>query len=131
MKISNESANAGLNAQTVLYNTGYLRFYNGVQPATADSALAGHTLLAELRFAASAFGAAVAGVAVANPLVQDSSADATGTATWARAYKSDGAASVADFTVGTSGADINLVTTQITATQPVQITSFQLTQPKG
>ena len=131
MRISNESANAGLNAQTALYNNGYLRFYNGVMPGTADSALSGHTLLAELRFNASAFAAAVNGVALANPLTQDSSADATGVATWARATKSDGAAPLADFTVATSGADINLVTTQITQTQPVQITSFQLTQPKG
>jgi len=32
-----------------------------------------------------------------------------------------------DGTVGTSGADLNLVTVSIVATQPVQITSFTIT----
>ena len=130
-KITNAVATAQLDALTVSLNTGFLRFYSGTQPATADTALSGNTLLAELTFAATAFPSATNGVAVANAITQDSSANATGTATFARALASNGTTVVADFTVSTSGADINLVTTSITATQVVQITSFQLTQPKG
>src|SRR5688500_13202845 len=105
-KITNAVATAQLDALTVSLNTGYLRVYSGTQPATADTALGGNTLLAELRFTATAFPSATNGVAVANAITQDSSAAATGTATFARALASNGTTVVADFTVSTSGADI-------------------------
>jgi len=112
-------------------NNGYLRIYSGTKPANADAALSGNTLLAELRFAATAFAAAVNGTATANAITQDGAADASGTATFARLFQSDGTTAVADITVGTSGAELNLSTTSIVQNIVVQVTSLTLTQPDG
>jgi hypothetical protein len=89
-RMANVAANAAADAVCALLNNGYLRLYDGTQPATGDTAVSGQVLLAELRFNATAFGAASGGVATANAIASDSAADASGTATWARALKSDG-----------------------------------------
>lgn len=132
-KISNTAANAAVDAIAALLNTGYFRIYSGTQPASADTALSGNTLLAELRFGATAFGAGVAGVATANAITQDSSADATGTASFFRAFKSDGTTVVCDGSVGASGsgADAIIDSTAVQANTIVQVTSMTLTQGKG
>lgn len=106
---------------------GTIEIRTGTQPTNADDADTG-TLLATLTFSDPAFGAASNGVATASAITQDSSADATGTAGYFVVKDSDG---TKQFTgsVGTSGADMNLVTTSITAGQPVQITSFTFTIP--
>lgn len=106
-------------------NSGVLRIYSGTQPATGGTAT---TVLAELTMNATSFLAASGGVLTANAITQDSSANATGTASWFRLLKSDGTTIVLDGTVGTSGADLNLVTVSIVATQPVQVSSFVLTE---
>ena len=54
---------------------------------------------------------------------EDTSADAGGTAAEARIKNSDGTVIVSGLTVGTSGANLNLVTTTIVAGQPVRLTS--------
>jgi hypothetical protein len=89
------------------------------------------TLLAELRWNATAFGAASSGVATANAITADTSADNTGTATWFRALKSDGTTVVFDGSVGTSGADLNLNSTAISAGATVSVTAFTYTENKG
>lgn len=104
-----------------------LRIYSGTAPTNADTALSGNTLLAELAMASTAFGAASGGTKTAAAITQDSSADATGTATFFRIYKSDGTTCRVQGSVGTSGADLNLVTTSIVATQPVAVTSLVIT----
>lgn len=129
-KRSNAAANAACDAMAALANTGYLRIYDGTQPATADTAVSTQTLLAELRFGATAFGSAVAGVATANAITSDSSANATGTASWYRALKSDGSSVLWDGSVGTSGCDLNLVTTSIVAAAAVAVSSLTLTENK-
>ena len=130
LRESNEAVNAKADAVGALLNNGYLRIFDGSRPATADTAVSGQTLLAELRFNATAFGAAVAGVATANAITQDSSADATGTATWFRALKSNGTSPIFDGEVGTSGADLNLNTVEIVASAVVSVTGMTYTQPK-
>lgn len=106
-------------------NAALLRIYDGTQPSRGGTAT---TLLAELTcgtpFAASASG----GVLTLGAITQDSSANATGTATWFRIVKADGTTFVLDGTVGTSGADLNLTTTSIVLTQPVSVTSFTITE---
>jgi hypothetical protein len=129
--LANVGANAAANAVCGLLNTGFIRIYDGTKPANADTGLAGNTLLAELRFGATAFGAAVAGVATANPITQDSDADATGTASWFRALETDGTTAVFDGSVGTSGCDLNLPTVAIAQHAIVQITSLTYTQQKS
>jgi hypothetical protein len=130
-QLSNAAVNAEGDALGPLLNNGYLRLYSGTKPATADTALSGNTLLAELRFGATAFGATSAGVMTANAITADSSADASGTATWFRALKSDGTTAILDGTVGTSGANLNIATTTITAAQTVSCSAFVHTLNKA
>jgi hypothetical protein len=130
-KRSNAAVTAAADAVCDLLDNGYLRIYNGSQPANADTAVTTQTLLAELRWNATAFGAASNGVAVANSITADASADATGTATWFRALKSDGTTAVFDGSVGTASADLILNSTGITAGANVAVTAFTYNENKG
>jgi hypothetical protein len=105
-----------------------LKIYSGTQPTDADTALGAQTLLATLTCNATFAPAASGGVADAEFSIASGNAVATGTAAWFRLTKSDGTTVVCDGTVGTSGCDLNLVTTSITNTQPVQVTSFTITE---
>lgn len=102
-----------------------LRLYDGSRPATGGTAT---TLLAELTCSATFAPAASGGVLTLNAITQDSSANASGTATWFRIVKSDGTTFVLDGDVGTSGSDLNLTTNVIVITQPVSISSFVITE---
>jgi hypothetical protein len=130
-KYSNAAVNAKADAQSALLNSGFLDIYDGAQPATADTAVGAQVKLARLTFANPAFGAAVAGVATANAIGSDSSADATGTAAWFRAWKSDGTTVVCDGSVGTSGCNLNLNSVALSAGAAVGVTSLVLTENKG
>jgi hypothetical protein len=123
-QLSNAAVNAEADALAALLNSGYLRIYSGTQPATADTALSGNTLLAELRFGSTAFGSASGGLLTANAITADSSADATGTASFFRALKSDGTTVIMDGTVGTSSANMIIATTSISSAQTVSCSSF-------
>lgn len=128
MALNTQLANATVNAQAdalgTLLDNGYLRLYDGAQPATADTAVSTQVLLAELRFAADAFPAAVGGLLTANAITADSAANATGTASWFRALKSDGTTVVLDGSVGTADANMTIATTSISAGQTVSCSSF-------
>lgn len=102
---------------------GLLRIYDGVRPATGGSVT---NLLAELTLS-DPCGTVLNGVLTFSAITQDSSANATGTATWFRIVTS-AAAFVLDGSVGTSGADLNLTTTSVTTGQPVQVTSLVFTE---
>jgi hypothetical protein len=130
-KYSNAAVNAEADALATLLNNGYLRIYDGAQPANADAALSGNTLLAELRFGNPAFASAVAGLLTANAMTADSAADATGNATFFRAYKSDGTSVVFDGTVGTAAADLILDSVAIQLNADVAITAFTHQVSKG
>ncbi len=133
MKISQLGGSTMIAALGALANSGTLVIYSGTQPTNPDTGLSGNTALATFTFNASAFGAAsqvsnteqIAASLVAGTV----SASATGAATFARVYKSDGTTVVADLTVGTSGADINLNSTSITSGGNVTITSLTLAEP--
>lgn len=99
---------------------GLIRIYDGVRPATGGTAT---TLLAELTCTDPVAGAASSAALTFSAITDDSSANATGTATWFRIVDSD-SNFVMDGNVGTSGSDLNLVTTSIVATQTVSISSF-------
>jgi hypothetical protein len=131
LKMSNAAVNAEADALSDLLDNGYLRIYDGSQPANADTAVGAQTLLAELRFNATASGAAVAGVITFNAFTADSSANATGTASWFRALKSDGTTAVMDGTVGTSSSDLVLNSTAIQSGAEVSVTSWSHTVPKS
>jgi len=130
-KRSNTAVSAAADAVCPLLNNGYLRLYTDPKPSDANTAISTQTLLAELRFGSTAFGAASNGVATANAITADSSADNTGTATWFRALKSDGTTAVLDGSVGTSSADLILNSVSISAGAQVSVTSFTYTENKG
>jgi hypothetical protein len=109
---------------TAVGASGFLRIYDGTRPATGGAAT---TLLAELTGNATFAPAASGGVLTLNAITQDSSANATGTATWFR-WVSSGATFCMDGNVGTSGSDLNLTTTSIVVGQPVSVTSFVITE---
>jgi hypothetical protein len=128
IKTSIVSRNAELDALAPLFNAGTLKIYSGTQPATPETAASG-VLLATLTFGNPAFGASINGVITANAITSDSSADATNTAGWARAWKSDGTTALMDGDVSTSGAWVNLNTTAISSGAIVAITALTITNP--
>ena len=131
LKLSNNVVNPQADALSDLADNGYLRIYDGTQPATADTAITTQVLLAELRFNATAAPAASNGVLTFNAITQDSSANNTGTASWFRALASDGTTVLFDGAVGTSGSDMNIATTSIVAGAIVGVSSFVYTVNKG
>lgn len=131
LKISTTAVNAQADALSDLLDNGYLRIYDGTQPANANTAITTQVLLAELRFNATASPAASGGVLTMNSITQDSSANNTSTATWFRALKSDGSTVVFDGSVGTASCDLNLGSTSITSGASVAVTSMTYTVSAG
>lgn len=119
--------NGWLDNVNTLLNAGVgpalIRIYDGTRPATGGAAT---NLLAELTCTDPAAPAASGGVLTFSAITQDSSANATGTATWFRMVDSAGTF-VLDGNVGTSGSDLNLTSTSIVATESVSISSATIT----
>ena len=134
-RISNATATAEADIVAGYLDNGYLRIYDSTggtgQPATVDTAIGSQVLLAELRFANPSDAGAANGVITFSGLTADSSANATGTASWFRAFKSDGTTAVWDGSVGTAGATLNLNTTSIVSGATVSVTSLTYTVNKG
>jgi hypothetical protein len=131
-RLTNAAASAAADAVVDRIDTGgagTIKIYTGTIPTDADTAIGAQTLLATLTFSATAFGAASNGVATANAITSDTSADATGTAAWARIANGAGTTQM-DVTVGTSGEDINFNTVSFVSGATVAITSLTYTQPK-
>lgn len=101
-----------------------IRIYDGTRPATGGTAT---TLLAELTCTDPSAGSASAGVLTFSSITQDSSANATGTATWFRMVDSSATFVMDGNVAAPSGGDLNLTTTSIVATQPVSISSAIIT----
>lgn len=128
VKFSTALRNARANAITTEAGaSAILRIYSGTRPANVAGAITG-TLLAQLTCNGTFAPAASNGVLTLNAITQDSSADATGTASHFRLFRSDGTTAVLDGDVGTTGSDLNLTTTSLVAGQPVSVTSFVLTE---
>lgn len=127
LSIATAVKNATLDTYGANFNNGTLKVYAGTVPTDANTALSGQTLLGTLTFGATAFAAASAGSMSANAITQDSAADASGTATFYRALKSDGTTVIEQGAVGTSGAELNLNTTAIVTGGPILVSSFTRT----
>lgn len=111
-------------------NAALLRIYSGSQPADADTAASG-TLLAELTCGTPfAPAASSEGVLTLGAITQDPLANAAGTAGWFRVVKADGTTCVCDGTVTVTGGggQLELVTVTIALNQPVQVSSFVITE---
>ncbi len=141
-KISNAAAIAACDAVVDLLdaagspNNGYIEIRTGTQPSGGPDAAAVGTLLATLVLSEPAFGNAAdddpGGTATANTVNDDDTADATGTATWFRAYDANGVAVLdGDVTATGGGGDLEINSTSIQAGTRVSITSWTVTMPEG
>lgn len=136
--LTNNVAKSMLDAFTTANDAGtaaVINIYSGTAPADADTALSGNTLLAQLTMSATSFGAATdanpGAIITANAITADSSADATGTASFFRLLTQNAGTVTFQGSVGTSAADMILNTVSITAGSTVSITSATLTLPEG
>lgn len=105
---------------------GTLSVFSGTRPSTGGTET---TLLGTLTFSDPSAPDATGGVLTFNDITEDSSADESGTASWARVEDGDGTF-VMDLSVGESGsgADLILNTTDIVAGGPIRVTSGTLTE---
>lgn len=130
-RLATNSRNAALDAINTAINAGSgagkIRIYDGTQPANANTAVSTQTLLAELALSDPAASSASSGTLTLSAITNDSSADATGTATWARILDSDNNA-IFDCDVSSSvgSGTLKLNTTSIASGGPVAITSFTI-----
>lgn len=128
--------NAQLDAINTLLNAGSgpatIEIYSGTIPTNADTAIGSQVLLAVLTCADPAAPSASASVLTFSSITGDSSANATGTATWARVKDSTGA-TVFDCSVTATGGGgvMTLNTTAIVSGSPVSITSGVLNAPSS
>jgi hypothetical protein len=127
MGITNAIRNLMADAIDAEFNSGYIRIYDGTRPATPATAITTQVLLAELRFPNPAAASVTNGVITFGAITKDTSANATGTATWARYLKSDGTTAIADVNVGTSDANVVLSTVALSAGVEVDITALTAT----
>lgn len=136
--LANGTAQAMANAFTTYADAGtaaIIRIYDGTQAADPDTAVGAQVLLAELTMSATSFGAATdanpGALITANAITSDSSANATGTASWFRMLTQSGGTVIADGSVGTSSADLVMNTVSITSGSIVAISSFTITMSEG
>lgn len=127
IEINDTLANARADQITAARDAGagaaLIRIYDGTRPAKGGAVT---TLLAELTFSDPSSPSASSGVLTASTIT-GANAVATGTATWYREVDSNGLF-VLDGDVGTSGSDLNLNTTSIVVGNPVNITSYVVTE---
>jgi len=105
-----------------------LRIYSGTRPATSGAET---TILAQLTCNATFAPAASGGVLTLNAITSDTSANATGTATWFRILASDGTTIVLDGSVSTVAAgtgDLQLDDTAIVLGGTVAVSSGTFTE---
>lgn len=142
LSITNAVAQAmllSLGAQADAGTAAVINIYSGTVPTNADATLSGNIQLAQLVCNANIF-SGVADVSASNlaratfaAITPDSSADASGTATFLRIFTQNAGVAIAQATVGVtgSGADLILNTTSITAGSQVSITSASIDLPEG
>ena len=136
MRISMDLRNAQANKIRELMDAGAgpptLKIYTAPMPAHPADPPDGCTLLGTLTFSDPSAPAAEDGVLTFSAITEDASADATGTAAWARIADSNGTAIFdVDVGVGGSGCTIILNTTSIVQGGPIRLTSFTITIPEG
>lgn len=119
MTLEDAAVNAEANALAALANNGYIRIKTALD-----------VLLAELRFAATAFGAADAGVITANTIDPVAAGD-TGIATKYEAYQSNGTTKLWTGTVSDTSGDMVLNSTNLSGGATVTISSLVHTIPKS
>jgi hypothetical protein len=122
-------------AQLDAGTAGIITIYTGTIPTDADTAIGAQTLLATLTFSGTSFGAAAdanpGGRITANAITSDASADATGTATWARILTQAAGTTICDVDVGTGAETMVFNTVAFTAGSVISCSSFTFTMPES
>jgi hypothetical protein len=122
LKYSNGTRNAQQNGLITYAGSGSLiNIYSGSQPANANTAISGQTLLVTLTVSGS-FGTDSNGT-ITLSTVTNGTAVATGTASFFRITQSNGLTVVMDGSVATSDADLVLNNTSIATGQVVSISA--------
>jgi hypothetical protein len=112
---------------TAVGTNAYVRIYSGTPPATVDTALSGNLMLAELRGNASQFGTVSSATLTVSAMTADSSANHSGTPTFARVFKSDGTTACIQVTAGVGSGELNC-DDDILAGQNVAVSSFTIVE---
>lgn len=108
---------------------GTIKIYTATMPTSPADAITTQTLLGTLTFS-DPCGATASGTLTMSAITQDSSADATGTAAWARIADSTGATVMdIDVTNTGGGGTLQLNTVNIVIGGPILISSFTVTIP--
>lgn len=131
--LATATVNALANALTTFMDSGTaptIKLYSGTQPANANTALSGNTLLATFTLDDPSFGSASGGVITMAGVPRSTTGVAAGTATWFR-LETSAAATVLDGDVGTASATLILNTTTISVGVDVDITAGTFTVPPG
>lgn len=128
MQFSTDVRNARADAtETTIGASPILRIRSGAAPANPAAARTG-TVLATLPLPADWLSNASNGVKTLLGTWQDTAADASGTAGHWEIMGSTGTTCHVQGSVGTSGAELNLLSLSLVAGQPVNITSWTLTE---
>ncbi len=130
IRLNDATANAALDAVATKIDAGAgagtIKVYTGTIPATAATAIGSQVLLGTLTFSDPCAASASSRTLTFSAITSDSSADATGTAAWARIADSDGN-TIFDCTIGSgSGVVLQLNTTAIVSGGPIACTAFTL-----
>lgn len=142
-RLSSGASGAMLDALRTLVENGTLRIFSGTQPADPNSAITDTVLATITTMNFSAVTVSGNNIVISISATEsDSGADATGTAGWYCLSDSSDALGASSTLItgeprvtGTvtatgGGGDLQLVSTSITATQPVNITAFTITLPR-
>ena len=124
-RLSITAASAEAEALGRLAERGFLRIYDGAQPASPEEDIQNQKLLAQLRCPRR--GTVDRGALTLTGLEDEADAPNGGTARWYRVFQSDGKTALWDGTVGTSDADLNLKTTLIQKRSRITIDSIKIT----
>ena len=108
---------------------GLIKIFTGSAPTNTTDADSG-TRLCTLTLSSTSAGAASGGVLTFSAITSDTNAAATGTAGYGRTYNAAGTC-IHQFSVGTSGADVNFNSLSIVIGGTVAISSLTITQPQG
>ena len=124
--LSTEVRNARLQAiKDIIGESGYLRIRSGTVPDFTSEADSGD-VLSEITLPSGWLSVPTGGTVAMSGTWADASADDTGTATHFRIYRPDGTTCDLQGSVGTSAADMIVLTTSFVATQPFTVTAFSL-----
>jgi hypothetical protein len=124
MKVAQTFANCGADEIKAALDGGKLVVYSVARPVNADAPVERSGVLATFTFASPAF-------AGDQPAFESNPVKATGVGTpgFARAFKSDGATTIADFSVGPGDSDIKLSEVSTTPDYPIALTKFAIQLP--